>query len=114
MLLIVFICTPFKIVHSVIFFIPINMIYLLITIFIINKCDCNKSMVKEKYGTTELVNMIDKYIISQELTDTSSEESEAKSYIAQMKEYYEKNGQDWSTVLSNNGYTEDTLQQYYA
>lgn|SRR5574344_909034 len=69
---------------------------------------------KEKYGTTELVNMIDKYIISQELTDTSSEESEAKSYIAQMKEYYEKNGQDWSTVLSNNGYTEDTLQQYYA
>ena len=32
--------------------------------------------------------MIDKYIISQELTDTSSEESQAKSYIAEMKDYY--------------------------
>ncbi len=69
---------------------------------------------KKSYGTSVLVDMIDKYIISQELTDTSSEESQAKSYIAEMKDYYEKSGYNWSEVLSSNGYTETSIVEYYA
>ena len=69
---------------------------------------------KESYGTTALVDLIDRYIITQELKDTSSEESQAKSYIAEMKEYYEKSGYNWSEVLANNGFTEKTIVEYYA
>ena len=69
---------------------------------------------KKSYGTATLVEMIDKYIISQELTDTSSEESQAKSYIAEMKDYYEKSGYNWADVLANNGFTESTITEYYA
>ena len=69
---------------------------------------------KKTYGTATLVQMIDKYIISQELTDTSSEESQAKSYIAEMKDYYEKSGYTWADVLANNGFTESSIIEYYA
>lgn len=68
---------------------------------------------KAEAGTDILVNMIDEYIISKELTDTSSEEALAKAYINQMKEYYENAGQNWSEVLANAGYTEAKLIEAY-
>lgn len=69
---------------------------------------------KKSYGTATLVELIDKYIITQELPDTSSEEAQAKSYIAEMKAYYESSGYTWADVLANNGFTESTITEYYA
>lgn len=68
---------------------------------------------KSSYGVNALVDMVDKYIVSKELENTSSEEAQAKAYIAQMKNYYESSGYTWATVLSSNGYTEDSLLEYY-
>ncbi|MBR1376559.1 MAG: peptidylprolyl isomerase [Bacilli bacterium] len=69
---------------------------------------------KDSYGTSALIDLVDRFIISQELSDTTSEEAQAKSYIAQMKSYYESSGYTWSEVLANNGFTEDSLLEYYA
>ena len=68
---------------------------------------------KETYGTATLVDMVDEYIISKELTNTASEEAQAKSYIAQLKSYYESNGSNWSQILQQNGYTEESLLKQY-
>lgn len=68
---------------------------------------------KNTYGISALMNLVDKYIISQELESTASEELQAKAYIAQMKSYYESNGYTWSQVLASNGYTESSLEEYY-
>ena len=68
---------------------------------------------KNTYGISALMNLVDKYIISQELESTASEELQAKAYIAQMKNYYESNGYTWSQVLASNGYTESSLEEYY-
>lgn len=68
---------------------------------------------RTQYGIDTLVNMIDDYIISQELEDTSSEEAQAKAYVKQMKEYYEAAGQNWNEVLTSYGYTEDSLTKSY-
>src|SRR5574344_173749 len=68
---------------------------------------------KDQYGTTTLVDMIDDFIISQEIGDTKDEKVKAEAYVKQMKEYYEGQGQDWDTVLSNYGYTEDSLVESY-
>lgn len=72
------------------------------------------SNLKDQYGTASLVDMIDNFIIDKELNgDTSAEKTKAKAYVEQMKEYYESQGQTWSTVLSNYGYTEDSLIEQY-
>lgn len=68
---------------------------------------------KGTYGSNALINMVDKYIVSKELSDTKTEAAQAKSYIAQMKNYYENSGYNWSDVLSSNGYTEQTLIDSY-
>lgn len=68
---------------------------------------------KESYGTTALVNMIDEYIVSKELTDTKDAKVKAEAYIKQMREYYESQGQTWSDVLTKNGYTDATLLEEY-
>lgn len=68
---------------------------------------------KKESGTDTLINMIDEFIISKELTDTSNEEALAKAYVKQMKEYYESAGQNWSEVLASAGYTEDSLIKAY-
>ena len=68
---------------------------------------------KETYGTATLVDMVDEFIISKELTNTASEEAQAKSYIAQLKSYYESAGSNWSEILQQNGYTEESLLKQY-
>ena len=68
---------------------------------------------KETYGTSTLVDMVDEFIISKELTNTASEEAQAKSYIAQLKSYYESNGSNWAQVLQQNGLTEESLLKQY-
>ena len=68
---------------------------------------------KETYGTATLVDMVDEFIISKELTNTTSEEAQAKSYIAQLKSYYESAGSNWSEILQQNGYTEESLLKQY-
>lgn len=62
---------------------------------------------KEKYGNTVLLNMIDSYIIETEISDNSSYESKAKAELSSMKQYYEQYGTDWSTVLSYYGFSND-------
>lgn len=68
---------------------------------------------RNQYGITTLVNMIDNYIISQELENTDEEMQQATAYVKQMKEYYESSGQNWEEVLSSNGYTEESLTNLY-
>ena len=68
---------------------------------------------KETYGTSTLVDMVDEFIISKELTNTASEEAQAKSYIAQLKNYYESNGSNWAQILQQNGLTEESLLKQY-
>ena len=69
---------------------------------------------KESYGTSTLIDMIDEFIIGKELSSTAAEEAQAKSYVAQLRNYYEANGSDWNQVLSSNGFTEQSLIEQYA
>lgn len=62
---------------------------------------------KGKYGNTVLLNMIDSYIIDQEISDNSSYESKAKAELSSMKQYYEQYGTEWSTVLGYYGFSTD-------
>lgn len=62
---------------------------------------------KEKYGNTVLLNMIDSYIIETEISDNSSYESKAKAELSSMKQYYEQYGTEWSTVLGYYGFSND-------
>lgn len=68
---------------------------------------------KETYGASALIDMIDKEIISKELSNTDSYKTRAESYIKSMKEYYESTGYKWEDVLKNNGVTEASLLEYY-
>lgn len=69
---------------------------------------------KENYGTSTLIDMVDEFIIGKELSSTASEEAQAKSYVAQLKNYYESNGSNWAQILASNGLTEETLLKQYA
>ena len=68
---------------------------------------------KESYGTAALVDMVDKYIVSKEITDEASYVARAETYISQMKKYYEQANYKWEDVLSSNGFTEKSLKEYY-
>lgn len=67
---------------------------------------------KEDYGTQVLVNMIDKYITDQEITDDMKKEAkkQAQSQYDRLYAYY---GSYWDTFLSNYGYTsnDELLEQ---
>lgn len=72
---------------------------------------------KEKYGSEILVNKVDAYIASKELTskELSKVKEEAKEYIDGIKSQYESAGYEWEQVLSNYGYNnEDALVDEYA
>jgi len=62
---------------------------------------------KEKYGNTVLVSMIDSYIIEKEIESNDDYESQAKAELSSMKQYYEQYGTDWATVLSYYGFSND-------
>ena len=71
------------------------------------------SELKNQYGPTSLVNMIDKFLVTKELENMDSEEAQAKSYVEQMKNYYESEGYNWESLLMSNGYTETSLTEEY-
>jgi osmotically-inducible protein OsmY len=62
---------------------------------------------KEKYGSSVLLDMIDSYIIDTEIPDDSSYEEEAKAQLSSMKSYYEQYSYDWDDVLSYYGFSND-------
>ena len=71
---------------------------------------------KEKYGSEVLLNKVDSYIASKELTDkeVSEVKKEAKEYIDDIKSQYESAGYEWETILSNYGYNseQDLIDEY--
>ena len=65
---------------------------------------------KNKYGTTVLVNMIDEYIVSKEVKNNDEAKESAKAQLDSLKQQYESQSMDFKTVLSNYGYdSEDQL-----
>ena len=65
---------------------------------------------KNKYGTTVLVNMIDEYIVSKEVKNNDEAKESAKAQLDSLKQQYESQSMDFKTVLSNYGYDgEDQL-----
>lgn len=67
------------------------------------------SKLKEKYGTNILVNMIDEYIVSKEVKNNDEAKENAKAQLESLKQQYESQNMEFSTVLSNYGY--DNEQQ---
>lgn len=62
---------------------------------------------KKQGGETVLVNMIDAFIVDKEIKDDSDATEYAKNYLSQLKTYYEKQGQDFSSVISNYGFANE-------
>lgn len=62
---------------------------------------------KDTYGTDVLVNMIDEFIIDEEIKDSSSYEEAAKAQLNSMKSYYEQYDYEWADVLSYYGFSDD-------
>lgn len=68
--------------------------------------------IKEKYGSDSLLNIIDEYIISKELSDQDKAEAKktAQQNIDSIRKQYESAGYTWEDVLSQYGYAnEDAL-----
>ena len=59
---------------------------------------------KNKYGTTVLVNMIDEYIVSKEVKNNDEAKESAKAQLDSLKQQYESQSMDFKTVLANYGY----------
>ena len=65
---------------------------------------------KEQYGSNNLLNMVDKYIISKEVKDDSDAKTKAKENLESIRSQYESSGYEWETVLTQYGYSnEDEL-----
>lgn len=59
---------------------------------------------KNQGGETVLTNMVDEYIASIELEDTSEADDYADSYLTSLKSQYETYGEDFATALASAGY----------
>ena len=59
---------------------------------------------KNQYGTSILINMIDDYIAEQEIGDSEDANVYADSTIAQYKLQYEQYGMDFASALTSAGY----------
>ena len=64
---------------------------------------------KEKYGSSTLVNIIDEYIANKEIKTTDEMKETAKSQIDEMKNYYESNGANWNDILKQYGYSSESV-----
>lgn len=64
---------------------------------------------KESYGTDTLVNMIDEYIVSKEISDDEkvAAKETAQENIDSIKEQYESAGYEWETILTQYGYASE-------
>ena len=61
---------------------------------------------KDIYGTSVLINMVDKYITEQELTEEMKSEAETNAK-AEYDYYYAMTGTNWNSFLTSNGFTSD-------
>lgn len=59
---------------------------------------------KNQYGTSMLINMIDSYIADTEIGESEDANIYADSYISQIKLQYEQSGMDFNEALVNAGY----------
>lgn len=67
---------------------------------------------KNQYGTSILINLIDSYIASQEIGDSEDASVYADSLISQYKLQYEQYGMNFSEALANAGYaSEDAFKE---
>lgn len=65
---------------------------------------------KDSNGSTALINMIDEYIVSKEITSDDDAKKYAEEQVASIKKQYESYGYDWSDTLTQYGYnSEDAL-----
>ena len=60
---------------------------------------------KDKYGTSVLINLVDSYIANKELEDNEDANVYADSMISQYKLQYEQYGMDFNQALSSAGYS---------
>lgn len=71
---------------------------------------------KESYGETKLLELVDSYIVDQELTDEEklAAKQEAQTNIDGIRSQYEQYGYKWEDVLANYGYNseEDLLNEF--
>lgn len=67
---------------------------------------------KDQYGTSILINLVDSYIASQEISDSEDASVYADSLISQYKLQYEQYGMKFSEALANAGYaSEDAFKE---
>lgn len=62
---------------------------------------------KDQYGTSILINLVDAYIADQELEDNDDASVYADSMISQYKLQYEQYGMDFSQALASAGYSSE-------
>ena len=62
---------------------------------------------KDQYGTSILINLVDAYIANQEIGDSEDASVYADSMISQYKLQYEQYGMDFSQALSSAGYADE-------
>lgn len=62
---------------------------------------------KDQYGTSILINLVDSYIANQEIGDNEDASVYADSMISQYKLQYEQYGMDFSQALSSAGYADE-------
>ena len=65
------------------------------------------SELKNQYGASILVNMIDNYITDKEVKDSDEAKEYAEAQIASMKDQYAQYGYEWSDVLAQYGFSSD-------
>lgn len=59
---------------------------------------------KDNYGSTSLINMIDEFIVNEEIKDDSDAKASAESQLDSLKEQYKSYGYDFEDVLKQYGY----------
>ena len=62
---------------------------------------------KNQYGTSILIDMIDSYIAEQEISDNEAANVYADSMISQYKLQYEQYGQDFNQALASSGFSSE-------
>lgn len=69
---------------------------------------------KNHYGTTLTINLIDEFIANKEVETTDELTKKAKEEVQNMKSYYEGYGYKWDEVLTQYGYTDeqDLIEDY--
>lgn len=62
---------------------------------------------KEQYGSSSLINMVDNYITDKEVKNTEEATEYGKAQVEQMKKQYAESGYDWNTILNQYGFSSD-------